>query len=453
MADIKKLIEERGALDHKIRSIVDGAEKDNRNLNAEEKKTFDECHTRDMELKERIDRAELLAKREAEMSEIRSHGIDRSSVPASAAGSPKSKREKITAEESALALEAWTRSQLGLSLSKRHKEACEKYRAQVDGKFNPKSRGMDFELSKDRQFRKMQQESRAFGLTEGATLRPEGFVNSLERALLHFGPMLQVADVLTTTEGNPLPWPTANDTGNEGVLLSEATTIGSSVEPTVSAMTLGAFKFSSKPILASAEILEDSAFDLANVFGEMLGERLGRIINRKFTVGVGTTEPTGIVTAATLGVTAASASAITGDELIRLQHSVDVAYRSNAAWMMHDSTISIIRRLKSNDNQYLFQPGLQLGVPDRLLGGIVHTNNHMDGIADAAETFNDASEKVVLYGQLSKYKARRVRGIRLRRLVERYADTDQECFVAFARVDGNLLDAGTHPVKYLKMGL
>ena len=149
------------------------------------------------------------------------------------------------------------------------------------------------------------------------------------------------------------------------------------------------------------------------------------------------------MTAATLGVTAASAAAITGDELINLYHSVDPAYRAGAGWVMHDNVVLYVRKLKDGDNQYLWQPGLQAGVPDRLLTAPVTVCQEMASTVEA-------SAKTVLFGQLSKYKVRDVGTLRLKRLVERYAEYDVEGFVALSRHDGELLDAGTHPVKYLQ---
>lgn len=460
MADIKALLNERGQLDKQIKDIVEKAETENRNLNAEETGTFDKLHAKDMELKTRVDRLQLLAKRDSEQSEIRNHGIDLENLGPSAAGNPPAeKRDAITAEERDMAIEAWGYQQMRVPLKKRHKAAVEKYRAQVDSRFSL-SGDLRIDLAPTKQFQALQRDiasrhpmlQKRDGVTvvTGASQIPQGFVNRLETALLHFGPMLQTSEVLTTDSGNALPWPTANDTGNKGVQLDEATTIGSSVDPTLSSMTLVAYKFSSKLVKVSPEFIEDSAIDFVSWLGDALGERLGRILNEKFTTGSGTDTPYGIVPASTLGKTAALATAITADELIDLQHSVDIAYRAGAAWMLNDSTLKVIRKLKSNDNQYLLQSGFQLGVPDSMLGSAIFVNNDMAGIDDAGDT-TDTGEKVVLYGQFNKYKARRVKGIRLRRLVERYADTDQEGFIAFVRADGDLLDAGTHPVKHLIM--
>jgi HK97 family phage major capsid protein len=178
------------------------------------------------------------------------------------------------------------------------------------------------------------------------------------------------------------------------------------------------------------------------MLGAMLGERLGRITNTKYTTGSGASTPRGIVTAASSGVTAASGTQIAADELIGLVHSIDPAYRNGAGFMMHDNIVLHLRKLKDGNGEYMWQSGLRDGAPDRLLGyGITINQDMQSSVATGTKT--------VLFGQLSKYKIRRVNGMRLYRLQERYRDTDQDGFIAFIREDGNLLNAGTAPVKYL----
>ena len=271
---------------------------------------------------------------------------------------------------------------------------------------------------------------------------PTGFVNNFEIALLAFGGPRQVADVIRTDSGNDLPWPTANDTGNTGVLLAEETTIGTTVNPTVSIKTFYAYKMSSKLIQISPELLQDSAFDMAAEIGRMLGERIGRCECTYYTTGTGSSQPSGCVTGATAGNTTASATAITADEIIDLIHTIDASYRQGAAFMMHDTVLSYIRKLKDGNGVYLWQPGMTFGKPDMIFGYPVYINTAMSSTITA-------TDKTMMFGQWSKFKIRDVAQIRLRRLVERYADTDQEGFVAFHRTDSGLLDAGTHPLKYL----
>lgn len=278
---------------------------------------------------------------------------------------------------------------------------------------------------------------------DGGYMVSSTVLSELEVNMLAFGAMRQVAETMVTQTGEQLAWPTADDTGNTGELLGEEASAGSEVDPTFAQITWGAYKFSSKPMKISKELLEDSTVNLLPYIGAMLGERIGRISNSYYTTGTGTSQPTGIVTAASLGVTANSATAIASDELLELVHSVDPAYRTGAGFMMHDNVLLAIRQLKDSQNQYLWQPGLKDGIPDRFLGyGLTINQSMASSIATTAKT--------ILFGQLSKYKIRRVRDIRLYRLQELYRMNDQDGFIAFVREDGNLLDAGTAPVKYLQ---
>ena len=364
----------------------------------------------------------------------------------------------VTEEHRALAFQSWMLRSSGEELDELHQLACERTgvnpnRGYLDLRIGDTSQVQELArvcrdshptVRQDRLSRALAERrdlSAVTGSTGGFTV-PEGFVNQLEINLLFFGGMMQVADLMRTTSGNDLPWPTADDTSNTGVQLSESTSIGTSVDPSIGQVVFKAYKFSSKLILIPQELLEDSAFNLAAVIGQMLGERLGRITNTKMTTGSGAATPRGIVPASTAGKTTASATAIASDEMLDLLHSVDPAYRNGARWMFHDNILLALRKLKDGQGQYLWVPGLATGQSDVILGHPLTINQDM-----ADTVTNDA--KTVLFGQLNKYKIRQVRQIRLRRLVERYADTDQEGFVAFLRQDGNLLDAGTAPVKHL----
>ncbi len=309
--------------------------------------------------------------------------------------------------------------------------------------FNLEAREIDLPIRKNyRQFRNEHRNMSLSAAAGGYTV-PAGFVNNLEAALLAFGGMRQVADVMRTDSGTDLPWPTMNDTTNKGEIIAEAASFGNSVDPSFGSLVFKAFKYSSKAIIVSSELLQDSAFNLSDMIGTWLGERIGRIQNDHFTTGAGTTLPKGVVVASIEGKEAASQTAITSDEVIDLEHSVDPSYRPGARWMMHDNILAAIRKLKeSTTNAYIWQPGLQAGVPDRLLGYEYTVNQSM-------ASSQAQSAKILLFGQFMKYKIRDVASVRLVRLDELFAQTDQVGFVAFLRSDGNLLDAGTAPIKHL----
>src|SRR5262245_4742710 len=175
------------------------------------------------------------------------------------------------------------------------KPDCEFQREHLDAAkfFNINLRNKEIELPIAQDHRLVKKEYRDMSLTvaSGGYTVAQGFVDNLEIALLQFGGVRQVATVLRTSTGADLPWPTMNDTANKGVILAEATTFGSSVDPVFANVVFKAFKNSTKPITVSNELLEDSAFNLPMVIGQALGTRIGRIQNDHFTPGGGTTLP------------------------------------------------------------------------------------------------------------------------------------------------------------------
>src|SRR6185437_7065378 len=286
----------------------------------------------------------------------------------------------------------------------------------------------------------------------GGYFVPVGMVDEVEDALKWYGDMLNAATIMTTATGQPLPWPTDNDVANTGALLAEGTQLTTETDLTLGNVVFGAYKYTSSMIKVSLELLQDSAFDLETYVKDRMAIRLGRILNTHFTTGTGTNQPKGIVTAATAGPTATGAStndggsetggtSIGSDDLIELEHSVDKAYRRGAAFMAHDSTIKALKKLKDKYGRPLWLPGLAVNAADTILEYPYFTNNDMAAIAVNAKT--------VLFGQLKKYMVRQVKELAILRLSERFADYGQVAFIGFARYDGNLLDAGTHPVKYL----
>lgn len=290
-------------------------------------------------------------------------------------------------------------------------------------------------------------EQRALGTSPaaaGGNIVPEGFHRVLEDALLQYGGMRQArTTVLRTATGADLPMPTGNDTDNEGIIISEnpANKVPEQ-DVTFGQEVLRAYMYSSKSIRVSYQLLQDSAFDLASYIARKLGERIGRVTNRHFTVGTGTNEPMGVVTAATVGVTAASGTAITSDELVDLEHSVDRAYRGQAEWMFHDHTLRELKKLKDGEGRSLWLPGVAVREPDTILGYRYVVNNSVPEMGEG--------NRSVVFGDFSKYYIRDVMDFRLVRLDEVYAEYAQVAFLGFSRHDGLLLDAGTHPIKVLE---
>lgn len=280
----------------------------------------------------------------------------------------------------------------------------------------------------------------------GDHLFSESFTSSLEVAMLAYGGILQVADIIRTSSGETYRWPTANDTGNTGRQVGEAAPVAEQ-KPDLAERTWGAFKYTSDEILVSQELLEDDATNLISILPEMLGERLGRIQNTRGTTGTGSGQATGIITDAAQGVTK-SGGAITFDEIISLEHSVDPAYRTmaGAGYMLHDTILKTIRQLKDGNNNYLWQSGANAGSPDTLNRYPYTINQDMDSALTAGQ-------KPLLFGSLRHFKVRQVRGVRLYRLVERHRENDMDAFLGFVRSDSKMLfaDSSNKPIKYLEM--
>src|SRR5262249_1198337 len=156
-----------------------------------------------------------------------------------------------------------------------------------------------------------------------------------------------------------LPIPTVNDTANVGEIINENSAVNQQ-DVAFGQLVLGAFKYSSKMILVSVELLQDNAINLAAFLGDALGTRIGRITNTHFTVGAGTRLPKGLVVAAAsgkVGLTGQTTSVIF-DDLVDLEHSVDPSYRQGARFMFHDKTLAALKKIKDTQGRPLFLPGL-----------------------------------------------------------------------------------------------
>jgi HK97 family phage major capsid protein len=352
----------------------------------------------------------------------------------------------LTAEERNLAIGgALIRFLCGVTagISTQTREVVE--RAKAQGLFRSGSKGLDIRLGWTPSETRTKQRALAFGAHSGnvGTLGPEGFISTLEQNMLTHGPMLQVASIMYTSDGRNMQAPYVDDTSNEGDIVAEAAAVSTAADPTFSELVWGAYKVRSKKVIYSSEAAEDSVFDLPNIIAGLLGERIGRGMNRYCTTGTGSGQHTGVVIDSALGKTAASATAFTADELIDLEHSVDPAYRLNAAYMMHDTILAYVRKLKySGSGEYIFK--FEKGTNGTINGRDVQVNNHM---ATALTT----GQKLVLFGDFSKYIVRIVNTIRVRRNLELHSDNDQESLQAFLRSDAKLNQHGTSPLKRLQL--
>lgn len=426
-AKIKELREERRKLAEDAGKLLQSAKKEERDLSGEEREQFDNMHADADKLLETIETEERQWQLEQSLGNVPEQGVagredtdDRGNTPA--AEKRKQENGKLSDEEmDKLELRSWVGDGFGSMPTELRDRAMQRSTGAPSN------------------------EIRALTSTTGSSGEytiPTGFRRVLETALKAYWVLdPSVVNVMTTESGNPLPMPTATDTGNKGVQLGENTQIASDTDPTFGQVSLGAYMYSSKIVKVPIQLTQDSAFDLTTWLSSQLAVRIGRILADKMTTGAGSTEPTGIVTAATAGNTAANAATVSYAELITLEHKVDPAYRDNAKYMFHDSTLEVLRKLTDGDGRPLWQASIAIGQPDTLNGHPYIVNQSMPTMA--------TGNKTVLFGDLSKYMVRRVRDVQMVRFGEKYMDYLQIGVMAFLRADGNLLDAGTHPVAYL----
>ncbi|GHU82465.1 hypothetical protein AGMMS50284_4370 [Clostridia bacterium] len=274
--------------------------------------------------------------------------------------------------------------------------------------------------------------------TQGGYLVPIEFERMLVQALGENNVIRQLARVIPT-HGTELQIPVVASRGNAS-WLTEGGEISLS-DDVFGQVTLGAYKLGTM-IKVSHELLADSAFPLDSFLAEDFGRRIGDLEEEAFVSGNGTGKPTGFLTTASVGKTAASPTAITFDEVIDLYHSLKSPYRKKSVFIANDLTISAMRKLKDSNGRYLWQPALTAGDPDTILGRPVYVSSFMPQIA--------AGAKALAFGDFSYYWIGDRQGRTFQRLEELFAGTDQVGFKATQRVDGKLILP--EAVKVLAMG-
>ena len=218
-------------------------------------------------------------------------------------------------------------------------------------------------------------------------------------------------------------------------IVGEAGAIGSATDPTFDKVTMLAWKYATPIVKLSVELLQDSAVNLEELLGELFGDRMGRGQAAHFMTGDGTTQPEGMATNATVAVNLATGNAITIDKVLELIHALDIAYREGAIFIMNDATALALRKLKDSDGQYLWQPSVQAGQADTLLGYPVFIHNSLTSIATPGD-----NQKLIVFGNPKHYLVRDVASsMQVTRLDELYAASGQVGFVMLMRTDGRVI--------------
>lgn len=395
MSDIKNLIEQRQTIWAQAKTLLDAAEAENRDLTAEEQGSYDKMTGDLTSLRNRIDRMAERAQNDADIAEsLRGLGVES------------------------------TEGQNGQpDIAAQFRDLAKRRVAEVN--ISARDFGRSFEA------RALAKGSAATG---GATV-PTSFHDQLIEHMIESSGLMQLGPtVINTTGGETLQVPVTTSYGAATGPVSEAGTLAGT-DPAFAQRSLGAYKYG-QLVLVSRELIDDSAFDLPGFISRVAGRNVGLALGAHLVTGSGTSQPTGVVTSASTGVTGAAsvAGAFSADNLIDLMFSVISPYRNSASagWLVKDSTLGAIRKLKDGAGRYLFEPAALMGQPDTLLGKPIQTDPNVAAVALGA--------KSVVFGDFSAYFVRMAGGVRFERSDDFKFDTDQVAFRAVIRADGVTAD-------------
>ncbi len=276
---------------------------------------------------------------------------------------------------------------------------------------------------------------------------PAGFRAKVTETMKAYGGLLRLAEVVPTDDGTELPWPTSDDTANEGTGEQAENTPVAEQDATLGEATLGAYTYPSGIVKVSMQLMQDAGFPIDSWLARKLGQRIGRRQASRWISGTGTGQPQGILTGGTVGKTAGSATQVAYDDLVDLAASVDAAYieggeiepgRASAVlpgvgWVMHQLTVAHLRKIKDLDDRPIIVADAAGRMPTTLFGYPIVVDNDMPTIA--------ASARPIAFGNFEAgYVVRLVRSVEVLRLVERYAENLQHGFLGWQRADGLVQD-------------
>ena len=265
--------------------------------------------------------------------------------------------------------------------------------------------------------------------SEGGYLAPDEYQRTLIEALQEQNIFRKLAHVISTGSGER-KIPIVASKGTAAWIDEEAQYPES--DDAFGMVSIGAYKLATM-IKVSEELLNDSVFDVPAYIAKEFARRIGAAEEEAFFTGDGKGKPTGILaaTGAEVGVTAAGTNVITMDEVMDLFYSLRAPYRRNAVFIMNDSSVKALRKLKTQNGDYIWQPSVQVGEPDKLLGRPIYTSSYMPAL--------EAGAKGILFGDLGYYWVADRQGRSFKRLNELYAPTGQVGFLSSERVDGKLI--------------
>ncbi|HCI60303.1 MAG TPA: phage major capsid protein [Ruminococcus sp.] len=180
-------------------------------------------------------------------------------------------------------------------------------------------------------------------------------------------------------------------------------------------------------IKVTEELLYDNAFNLENYIITQFGKALGNAEEDAFLNGDGKGKPIGIFDAKGGGnVLGTLTAAIKSDDMLDLVYGLKRPYRKSSSFIMNDSTLALLRKLKDNNGAYIWQPSYKENEPDRVLGYAVNTSPY-------------APTNAIAFGDYSYYNIGDRGSRSFAELRELFAGNGMVGFVAKERVDGKLI--------------
>ena len=269
--------------------------------------------------------------------------------------------------------------------------------------------------------------------SKGGFTVPTEFRNRVVESMKAFGGVANISTVFETDSGQPITWVTTDGTTEEGEMIGE-TQESTEDDMDFGQLAIGAKKMTSKVIKISDELLQDSGVDVIGLIARRLGQRLGRGEAKQLLNGSGQgNNIKGLLNQVTGGAMSTVAGSVTHGDLLKLKHSVDPAYRAGSTrWVFNDNTLLGFKELKDNTGRPLWLPDVAGVAPATIDGDQYQIDQGMPDVA--------SGKQAVLYGDFSSFQIRRVKGMPLRRLDEKYAEFGLVGFLMFHRFDALLED-------------
>lgn len=407
--EIEDLNAQRTAIVNEMNALSNAVKSESREFTEEELERFDRCDSDQKKLADkiqtlqRVERASALVKQDKPSHEVREYNP----------------RRPVTMTEQRDAFRAWCLNQSGhrANITRSMAEAVERCGFNMD----------------DSRYSLTLQRDQSGVVAEGGYTKNSALFDGLEAKLKAFGGVRENATVKSVPKGIGVFYATRDSTSQKAVIQSAENDSVSNVSVTYGTLPIAIYTWNSGVFPVSLQILQDSEINFEQEVQDVLVERFARAWNDYYTDGTGTGEPHGVLASSTEGKEAAATGAVTYAELVDLYHSLDPLYRSNAKFMLNDSTFAALRKLEDGNERPIFGTGwLQDGPPNTLLGKPVIINNDMPSMA--------AGEKAILFGDFSKYHILEAKDIQVIVLREALIQSNLAVgFIAYARTGARLV--------------